>query len=81
MTEDRVSMHGRHGNTAIGHFTPGGWLRRFQAAGGGWVAIGDRLHLFRPVGDTSTAPMVAELRSHPDALAALRSAICGEMGA
>lgn len=81
MTENRVSMHGQRGNSDVGSFAPGGWLKRFQEAGGAWVAIGQRLHLFRPVGDRSTALIVAELRTQPDALTALRNAVCGEMGA
>lgn len=76
MTEDRVPMHREHGKAAPHTFNLPGWLARFQAAGGAWVAIGDRLHLLRPVGDTRTAPVVDELRAQPGAIGALRGALC-----
>jgi hypothetical protein len=70
-----------HGKAAVNTFNLPGWLARFQAAGGAWVAIGDRLHLLRPVGDDSTAPLVEELCTLPGAVPALRRALCGEIGA
>lgn len=76
MNRNRVVKHHGNGKAAPDQFSVGGWLRRFKAAGGAWVAVGDRLHLLRPVGDQRTAPLLDELCAQPDAVPALRNAIC-----